>query len=217
MRLRIPVLAGCFVLATMAGTAAAQDRAGTFEISPFAGGYFGGTLYDSGHGHLDVGSDWAYGGRLAYNVNRVFGVEFDWTHSRADLDAHDLGGSGPFPADVKVGSLTQDIYEANALFNFGRGRAIGYFGVGGGVAVMKTDFTNAGSSSDSRFTGNMSLGFKGFVTPRFGFRIDGRWRYTDTPNTTNHGTTCDYYGYCYHYPTTWYYSGELTGGLIFAF
>ncbi len=216
MRLRIPVLAGCFVLATMAGTAAAQDRTGTFEISPFAGGYFGGTLYDTGQGSLDVGSDWAYGARLAYNVNRLFGVEFDWTHSKADLDANNVW-SNQFPSNGKVGSLTQDVYEANAIFNFGRGRAIGYFGVGAGVAVMKTDFMNAGSSSDSRFTGNMSLGFKGFVTPRFGFRIDGRWRYTDTPNTTNSGTTCDYYGYCYHYHTTWYYSGEITGGLIFAF
>src|SRR5512135_2303298 len=220
MRLRIPLLAGCLVLATAAGTAAAQDRSGTFEISPFGGGYFGGTLYDSGHSHLDVENDWAYGARLAYNVNRIFGVEFDWTHSRADLDGHDLNsnpGYPMYPSSGKVGRLTQDVYEANAIFTFGKRRALGYFGVGGGVAVLKTEFNNAASSSDTRFTGNMSLGFKGFVTPRFGFRIDGRWRYTDTPHTTDSGTTCDYYGYCYHYHTTWYYSGELTAGLIFAF
>ena len=220
MRLRIPVLAGCFVLATVAGTAAAQDRSGTFEISPFGGGNFGTTIYDSGHGHVDVGSDWAYGARLAYNVNRVFGVEFDWTHSRSDLDAHNLSsrsGFPSFPMNGQIGTLTQDIYEASAVLTWGRGRALGYFGVGGGAAVLTADFNNVGSSSDTHFTGHMALGFKGYVTPRFGFRIDGRWRYIDTDHTTNNGSYCDYYGYCYYYHTTWYANGELTGGLIFAF
>jgi len=220
MRLRFLALAGCFAIATAAGTAAAQDRSGTFEISPFGGGYFGGTLFDAGHAHVDVESDWAYGARLAYNVNRVFGVEFDWTHSRADLDAHDfhnVAGYPPYPMNGRIGSLTQDIYEASAIFTWGKRRALGYFGVGGGLAVLKTDFNNVGSTSDTHFTGNMSLGFKGFVTPRFGFRIDGRWRYIDTNHQTSNGTWCDYYGYCYYYHSTWYTNGELTGGLIFAF
>ncbi len=220
MRTRFLALAGCFVLATAAGTAAAQDRSGTFEISPFGGGYFGGTLFDSGHGHLNVGTDWAYGARLAYNVNRVFGIEFDWTRGKADLDAHNLAsnpGYPPFPSNGKVGTMTHDVYEANAIFNFGKRRAYGYFGVGLGAAVLKTEFTGLPSNSETRFTGNMSLGFKGYVTPRFGFRVDGRFRYTDTNHTTDRGTWCDYYGYCYSYHTTWYYSGELTGGLIFAF
>ena len=136
MRLRSLALAGCLAVATAAGTAAAQDRSGTFEISPFGGGYFGGTLYDAGYnGHIDVSSDWAYGARLAYNVNRVFGVEFDWTHSKADLDANHLPSYPGFPAAKSgtIGHLTQDVYEANAIFTWGKGRALGYFGVGGGA------------------------------------------------------------------------------------
>jgi hypothetical protein len=211
MRFRSFTLAACLVLVTTAGTAAAQNRAGTFELSPFAGGYFGGTLVDSGHDHLEVGTDWAYGGRLAYNVNRYFGIEFDWTHARADLESNRFSGTGI------VGTFTQDVYEANAIFNFGKRRAVGYFGIGAGAAVMKTAFNGGTSTSETRFTGNMSLGFKVYVTPRFGFRIDGRFRYTDTNHTTNRDSYCDYYGYCYSYHTTWYYSGELTGGLIFAF
>ena len=220
MRLRTLALAGCLALATAAGPAAAQDRSGTFEISPFGGGYFGGTIYDAGHGHVDVNSDWAYGLRLAYNVNRIFGVEFDWTHSQADLSGHgfsNVPGFPPYPSNGVIGRLTQDVYEANSIFTWGKRRALGYFGVGGGAAVLKTSFTNASSSNETRFTGNMSLGFKGYVTPRFGFRIDGRWRYIDTNHSTGNGTYCDWYGYCYHYNTTWYGNGELTGGLIFAF
>lgn len=220
MRIRFLALAACLALAAAAGPAAAQDRSGTFEISPFGGGYFGGTLYDSGRNGLEVGTDWAYGVRLAYNVNRVFAVEFDWTQANADLTSQRTGsvpGHPALPSSGVVGTLTQDVYEANAIFNFGKRRAVGYFGIGAGAAVLKTDFNNASSSSETRFTGNMSLGFKGFVTPRFGFRIDGRLRFTDTDHTTDRGTWCDYYGYCYSYNTTWYYSGELTGGLIFAF
>ncbi|HTS03324.1 MAG TPA: outer membrane beta-barrel protein [Thermoanaerobaculia bacterium] len=220
MRFRFGVLAASLVFATVALPAAAQDRSGTFEISPFGGGYFGTTIYDAGHGHVDVGSDWAYGARLAYNVNRVFGVEFDWTHAAADLDAHNLSSKPGFPAipsNGNIGRLTEDVYEANAILTWGHRRALGYFGIGGGAAVLRNEFNGVGSTSDTRFTGNMSLGFKGFVTPRFGFRIDGRWRYVDTNHTTNNGTYCDYYGYCYYYHTTWYSSGELTGGLIFAF
>jgi hypothetical protein len=210
MRFRILTLAACAAVAALSGRADAQNRSGTFEISPFVGGYFGGNLYDSGRGHVDVASDLAYGARLAYNVNRVFGVEFDWTQSKADMEAHGT------PSGT-VGTFRQDIFEANAIFSFGKRRAIGYFGVGAGAAVVKTEFNGGTHSSDTRFTGNMSLGFKGYVTPRFGFRIDGRWRYTDTNHTTNRDSYCDYYGYCYSYHTTWYYSGELTGGLIFAF
>ena len=220
MRFRLLAAAGCLALATAAGPAAAQDRSGTFEISPFGGGYFGGTLFDAGHGHVDASTDVAYGIRFAYNINRVFGVEFDWTRAKADLDTHNLHSNPGFPAlpaNGKIGTLTHDVYEANAIFNFGKRRAFGYFGMGLGAAVLKTDFTNVGSTSDTRFTGNFSAGFKGWVTPRFGFRFDGRWRYTDTNHTTSQGTWCDWYGYCYYYHTSWYNNGELTGGLMFAF
>jgi hypothetical protein len=220
MRFRFFTLATCLALATVAGEAAAQDRSGTFEISPFGGGYFGGHLFDSGRAHVDVQNDWAYGGRIAYNVNRIFGVEFDWTHSQADLEGHGFAsqpGFPAYPASGRIGRLTQDIFEANGIISFGKGRAFGYFGFGGGAAVVKTEFTSASTTSETRFTGNLSGGFKGFFTPRFGFRIDGRWRYIDTNHTTNNNTYCDYYGYCYSYHTTWYNNGELTGGLIFAF
>ena len=80
---------GVFALAL---PAFAQDRTGTWEISPFAGGFFGGRLYgtsttvlsSSGPGaipvtfnYLEPDDDLAYGARLAYNVTRHFGFEVD--------------------------------------------------------------------------------------------------------------------------------------------
>ncbi len=214
MRFRFVALAACLALATVAGRAAAQDRTGTFEISPFGGAYFGGHLYEGSLGRIHVESDFAYGIRFAYNLTRHFGIEFDWTESKPEL--HTDAYVPPYPSST-VGHLRHDVYEANGIFNFGSGRVYGYIGLGAGASVLKTELNAGPSDTQTKFTGNISGGMKAFVTPRFGFRLDGRLRSTDTNRTTNHGTSCDYYGYCYHYHDTWYSSSELTGGLIFAF
>jgi hypothetical protein len=219
MRRSLVLSALLCALVAGAAPAFAQDRTGTFEMSPFGGAYFGGQLYDSSAGNLNVDTNWAYGVRFAYNVNRVFAIEGDWTHAKSDMDIHNhgCGSACYYVPNAKVGKLTQDVYEANAIFNLGKGRVYGYVGLGAGASVLKTELNAGPSDSQTRFTGNFSAGMKAFVTPHFGFRLDGRLRSTNTDQTTNHGTTCDYYGYCYHYHSTWYYSSELTGGLIFAF
>jgi hypothetical protein len=203
----------CAALA-LASPALAQDRTGTVEISPFGGAYFGGDLYDGSLGRVHAESDFAYGVRFAYNVTRHFGIEVDWTQARPNLHTDHYGS--PYTSST-IGQLRHDVYEANGIFNFGTGRVYGYVGLGAGVSVLKTELNAGPSDSQTKFTGNISAGMKAFVTPRFGFRLDGRLRSTDTDQTTSHGTSCDYYGYCYHYHSTWYYSSELTGGLILAF
>ena len=214
--MRRSVVSSAFICAALAfaSPALAQDRTGTVEISPFGGGYFGGDLYDGSLGRIHAESDWAYGVRLAYNVTRHFGIEVDWTQARPKL--HTDHYASPYTSST-VGHLHHDVFEANGIFNFGTGRVYGYIGLGAGASVLKTELNAGPSDTQTRFTGNLSAGMKAFVTPRFGFRLDGRLRSTDTNHTTNQGTTCDYYGYCYHYHSTWYYSSELTGGLIFAF
>jgi len=231
MRLRLLALVPCLALATLAGEAAAQDRAGTFEISPFAGAFLGGRLYGNelplavgapGQGvgvsnsktFLDEDDDLAYGARLAYNVTRHFGLEVDWTSSRTDLHLPytvTVAGGG-LVTNPKVGRLRQNIYEANALFNFGRRRAIGYVGIGGGAAVEKMD----SAASISRFTANLSAGGKFFFVPRVGLRIDGRIRAIDL--TDDSRNSCDRNDFCTNgRRRNWSYNGEVTGGLVFAF
>jgi opacity protein-like surface antigen len=234
---RLTLLLAALGLVGVAVPAAAQDRTGSWEISPFAGGYFGSRLYDNAPfyagspaagallytGRIDVSDDLVYGVRLGYNVNRWLGIEADWTHARPDLTTRVPvalpAGSSSFPLSTrtKVGRLTQDAYEANALFNFGRRKVIGYFGLGAGASVMKTDLTGVGSNESTRFTGNVSLGGKFFFTPNIGIRLDGRYRYTDLGHDTRNGTACDRFGYCYDDRNRWYSSGEVTGGLTFAF
>ena len=213
----------CGVL-TLAVPAFAQDRTGTWEISPFAGGYFGGRLYgnytvpfSSGPvtnvRFLEPDDDLAYGARLAYNVTRHFGFEVDWTSSRADLRSPDFFGSTP--RNLKVGRLRQNVYEANALFNFGRRRVIGYVGIGAGEAVLKQEVAGIDPSSRGRFTANVSVGGKFFFVPRVGLRIDGRYRTIDL--RSDDGNSCDHNSFCDNRRGNWSYNGEITGGLIFAF
>jgi hypothetical protein len=215
---------GTFLM--LAPPAAAQDRTGTWEISPFAGGYLGGRLYGNytvpftsgtitNVRFLEQDDDFAYGARLAYNVTRHFAFEVDWTSSRADLRSPNFFGS--VPRHLKVGTLRQNVYEGNLLFNFGRRRVVGYVGIGAGSAVLKRDVAGIDPSSTGRFTANFSAGAKFFFVPRVGLRIDGRYRAIDLTDDRN-DFNCDHNDFCDDgRGRNWSYNGEITGGLVFAF
>ena len=205
--------------------ALAQDRAGTFEISPFAGGYFGGRLYGNTVvtttpgttttvGFLEPDDDLTYGARLAYNVTRHFAFEFDWTSARTDLRTPNQFGVSP--RNLRVGRLRQNVYEANMLFNFGRRRAVGYFGLGAGAATLDRTDAAVDPMSRTRLTANVSAGAKFFFTPRVGLRLDGRYRVLDQQSDSG-SRSCDHDGGCSDRWNRWSYNGELTGGLVFAF
>ena len=203
-----------------------QDRAGTFEVSPFAGGFFGGRLYGNTvvntspqttatYAFLEPDNDVAYGVRLAYNVNRVFAFEFDWTSAQADLRTPDQFGTSS--RNLKVGRLKQNVYEANMLFNFGRRRAVGYFGLGAGAATLDRSDATVDSVSRTRFTANVSGGAKFYFTPRVGLRLDARYRVLDQQSDSDHRGCDTNGGFCSDRWNRWSYNGELTGGLVFAF
>lgn len=224
MRYRLAAFAACLALATVAGDAAAQDRRGTFEVSPFAGGYFGGRLYGDTtlstapgssvtYTFLEPDDDLTYGVRLAYNVTRVFAFELDWTSARPDVRTP--GGRGTPMGDLKVGSLRQNVYEANTLFNFGKRRAVGYFGIGGGIATLDPTDGVLDGSSRTRFTANVSAGAKFFFTPRVGLRFDARYRVIDQRD--DRGSCNGRDEFCNDRWNRWSYNSELTGGLVFAF
>lgn len=218
----------CCIFA-LALPASAQDRTGTWEISPFAGGFLGGRLYGNGSQVQAVGGssnqnylieddDLAYGARLAYNVTRHLGFEVDWTSSRADLRSPDTFAAvgGGFDRHPRVGTFRQNIYEANALFNFGRRHAIGYVGIGAGSAVENRDVAGVNPAATGHFTANLSVGGKFFFVPRVGLRIEGRYRAIDLTNDEDFN--CDHSGFCSdRRQRNWSYNGEVTGGLVFAF
>lgn len=199
----------------------AQDRSGTWEISGFGGGYFGGTLYAGStalfNRDVHIGTAPTYGARLGYNINRVFGLEFGWSQAKPDI--HGSGSDQLFGENVKLGTLKSDVIEGNFVFNLTHGRVIPYLTIGAGAMIFDASVPGFSGSSDTRFVGNFGGGVKMFMTPRLALRIDGRYRsayissgdqYYYDSNGCNHG--CYYY-----YDSNWYGSGEVTGGLTFAF
>ncbi|MFI5182337.1 MAG: outer membrane beta-barrel protein [Thermoanaerobaculia bacterium] len=207
--------AGALVAATLiAIPAAAQNVPNTWELTLLGGGAFGGQIYQGGHTEVDVSTAATYGVRLGYNVSRAFEVEAGWNHASSNLDATPFGQMG---LSGKIGTLKQDVIEASALWHFGSRRASGYVVVGLGAMLFSPDVPGVATSSTTRFTTSFGLGGKFSISPRVAVRIDGRFRGTDTGQTTGQGVWCDYYGYCYYYSSTWYSSGELTGGLLFRF
>jgi len=207
------------LLTVGAGTAAAQNVPDSWQFTAFGGGYFGGQIYQGHDGAVEVGTAPTYGARLGYNFNRVIGVEVGWSQAKPNLNlggyccgmGSGMGGSG------KIGTLTVNTYEADVLFSYGSRKANGYFALGLGATTLSPDIAGVSTSSDTRFTTNVGLGGIFSLGPQVALRVDGRWRFVDTQNTTGSGGWCDYYYGCYYYNTTWYSSGEITGGVLFRF
>jgi opacity protein-like surface antigen len=202
----------CLVIAAaglLAAPLAAQDRTGTWEITPFAGGHFGGRL-DAGSNALfardvDLGTAPTYGVRLGFNVNRWFGMEFGWSHAKPDIRA--IGGDVLFGQGQKLGEMTHNVFEGNAVFNMARGQFIPYLTLGAGAMTFDAWVPDTPSATDTRFVASFGGGVKMFVTPRVALRIDGRYRSAYINNNDNF----------HRNGSNWYGSGEVTGGLTFAF
>jgi hypothetical protein len=67
------------------------------------------------------------------------------------------------------------------------------------------------SSQDSSASGVTK-----WVKENLALRLDGRYRWTDVNGDEDF--YCDpYFGGCYSYDTSWYGSGEITGGFTYQF
>lgn len=207
-------------LLLLAVPAAAQDRSGTVEITPFAGAYFGGTLESGSNAVFDqdveADTDVVYGLRLGVQFNNWVGVEF--TGSYAASDVRYPGDDSLFEPTHKVGELKAQNYAVNGVFSFAKGRFVPYITLGAGASALRLSVPEGDTSWDTRFTSNVGAGLKMWATPHFGFRIDGRIYAT----YVGEGQNCDdYWDHChdrdYYDDSIWYTSGEVTGGLTFAF
>jgi hypothetical protein len=205
-----------------AATASAQVRDRTFEISPFGGYLFGGE-FESGTTALfdfDVDTDDAatYGIRLGYNLNSSFQLELQLSHTDTEfVTGEDDGLFGPDP-DEELGDLDVDYLLGSMVFNFGRGRAVPYVSLGGGVARLDPQLP--GAEEETRFTATLGGGVKAFFTPHFGLRFDGRGYATslgESDDDDDFFCDDDFFDDCDSDRNEWLTNGEVSIGLLFAF
>ena len=183
-----------------------------FELGVFAGGYFGSRTFLDPRTDIRIGKGPAYGFRWAYDVNRTFAVELSFAHASANLTAFDpRTGTALGP----VAPIDVNSYDLDAVFPLGRGRLRAYFALGGGAMTLHPFVPGVAGSAGTRFSANIALGAKYFVTDRLGVRVEGRYRWRETDRRTG-AVVCGDLG-CFGFTTNLYSSGEVTGGLAWRF
>jgi hypothetical protein len=207
-------------LAAAAPASAQSEQKGATQISVMGGAYLGGTVYTGESGTLtrnvDVQNDWDYGGKLGYVFNQLLGLEFGYSRSNSGLQLEPGTGKPAAP----IGDLTENRYDLNLNFFTHPNNVQGYFTLGGGATHFGANFDDGSGSppksvSDTRFSSNFGIGMLLHTSPKMALRLDGRWRYTDT-NVGGQDYYCDAYGFCYSYDSSFYSSGQITGGVTYS-
>jgi hypothetical protein len=192
------------VALALAAPAAAQD-AGRFEFGMFGGASIGSRISLTPGSDIRIGDAGAFGLRGAYDVSRHFGLEASWSHARPTATTRNPSTGNVFSeTDVSLDTVT-----LSALYNYGRGRVRGYFGLGAGVMIIDPVLADSTGSS-ARFTTSLSAGAKWFVTPRVALRVDGTYRLRTTDNRVSTVVCLDG---CKTYTTNFYSTAELTAGV----
>jgi hypothetical protein len=209
-------------IATLPAQAQFSSNNGTkgFAITGVVGGYFASNLFNvtATGANLNFSDSWTYGGRLLYTPHPHIGVELGYMYASSNIT---YGGAPVIGApSTNLGSVGFNQIDLNGLFGGGNGKLYGYFTLGLGMTIIdpkpNPEIGNLNSASSTKFAWNLGGGGFFMFNPKVGFRVDGRFRTIDTGRTVNSGTACGFWG-CWTYASTWYNSGELTGGLTFRF
>ncbi len=182
----------------------------TFELMPFVGYRYGGTLYadQTGFGEdVEAESNMNYGGSFAIPIgNDGFKLELMVNRQETHLNA----GSGLFSPSDRVADFNVTYYHGGLIVPFARSRAATpYIVVSAGVANLDPEI--AGVTAENRFSASGGVGVKVPFSRNAGLRVEARGYYTAVPNDNN--TSRRYYNYDYRD----FYQGETNVGIYFRF
>lgn len=182
------------------------------ELTPFAGFRGGGNFEVLGaapdlqfpDAHLDGALHYGLLLDIPIGLPNVR-LELSWSRQSAELDLDDVFSS-PRLFDVDVDHL-----QVGFLYQWERGDLRPFFV--GAVGVSQLDPDAPGLTTSSHGSLSLGGGTKFMVSPRFGFRLEGR---IYGINTGDSQTFCDRDGCLLDSPSfLWQY--EATAGLVFAF
>lgn len=193
---------------------------GKFQVTPFAGYRFGGTidLSQSNNPALDyikINNDVNFGVMFDYTFWSDFQAEFMWNRQRTSLTGHDPETNSM----LYLTSMNFDNYLWSVAYNFlsperkvrpfvVAGLGFGHYGAApvGGQSVL--GFSN-------KLAYNLGGGAKYFFNDHWGVRAELRW--LATRSTSGIGTYCYYFG-CYQASVPNHANqGALDVGIIYRF
>ncbi|HEX2062435.1 MAG TPA: outer membrane beta-barrel protein [Thermoanaerobaculia bacterium] len=185
-----------------------RDRA--FELTPFVGYRWGGTIFADqtfifGQ-DVDVAPSANLGVNFAFPLGDT-GMKLELMANRQSSELETEGGL--FEPGNEVADIDVTYLHAGLQIPFARSRnATPYFIVSGGLANL--DPQVAGVSAENRFSASAGLGVKMPVSNALSIRLEGRGYYTALEEEDD-CTICDYF---YNED---FYQGEVNLGLVFSF
>jgi OOP family OmpA-OmpF porin len=159
---KMPLLLFIFVC-LLPLSARSEIKAGSVEISPFAG-Y---TFFDDQH---NLENQFVIGGRLGYNITKNFGIEgtWDWTKTYVDDKSLTFTRQGQFTRPISSVFITQ--YDIDLLYHFiPEGRFNPYLAAGYGIVHFTPKINNKNLS-----VLNYGGGVKYWMVDNIALRLDVR-------------------------------------------
>jgi opacity protein-like surface antigen len=225
MRFWKALLIAILMFGTGALNASAQSSHHEFEITPFGGTRFGGTIafnppatYTANGGsstqidYMTIKSSFDYGLDADYSLWPGFQLEFMWNRQPTELGAHDAVNGGI----IDVGSAKLDMYHWGPLWEL-RGQEAKlkpFVALGVGFTHFGTDGVLPGISN--RFSYSVGGGVKYEPNSHVGLRAEAR--YSPTHTTQQSGYEEDYFGDVYPVTVTNHANqGQANVGVIFRF
>ena len=186
------------------------SRRETFELSPFVGYRWGGTIFADQsflfNQDVDVASSANFGLNFAFPLGDS-GMKLELMANRQSSELETE--SGLFEPNDEVADIDVTYLHAGLQFPFARSRnATPYVVVSAGLANL--DPQVSGVSAENRFSASAGVGVKLPVSDALSFKIEGRGYYTSLEED-NDCSFCDYF---YNQD---FYQGEVNLGVIFSF
>lgn len=181
-----------------------------FELTPFLGYTWGGTIYADQtnvfNQDVNAASKGNIGVDFAVPLRQGFKLELMASHQNTDLQS---GTGDLFRPNNRVASMDVNYYQAGFQIPFNTGRNVYPFViVTAGVASLSPNIT--GVSSATRFAMSAGGGVKVPINPNVGFRFDIRGYVTQLGNDS----ACNVCNYGYN---STFYQGQANLGVFFSF
>jgi hypothetical protein len=183
------------------------------EVSPFVGAFIGAGLYANVAGQtVTAATKSMIGGRLTWNLSPTFGIEATYSRTTPSLVAPNTALPG---IDEKIGTLTLNQFDLSASFAYSSPREAIFFTLGGGIARFSPEIAGAVAGTDTRALLTGGLGYKRFMTPAVGLRIDAKFHGIFTKDATDIGILCGGVTGCFVYTGRKLFSTpEVSAGLV---
>lgn len=180
-----------------------------FEITPFGGYRYGGTIFadrtDLFGEDVDVASSADYGLNLGIPAGDHMKVELMVNKQNTHLEA----GGGLFDSNENIADMDITYYHAGLQVPIGESNGVTpFFVISAGVANLKPDLR--GVSADNRFSASAGIGAKVAFSRNVGLRFEARGYFTSLgSNNNDRCRSCD--------NNHDLYQGETSAGLVISF